>query len=55
MSTLVVILFDNDAEGFEALEVLRRFNFPASMRVMLLPDLEELRSFQPVGPAVLRM
>ncbi|WP_434652547.1 hypothetical protein J3P96_17070 [Pseudomonas sp. R3-56] len=47
----VVILFDNDAEGVEAFEGLRRFNFPANMRTMLLPDLEELRSFSARGPS----
>ncbi|WP_256661594.1 hypothetical protein [Pseudomonas sp. F01002] len=47
----VVILFDNDAEGVEAFEGLRRFNFPANMRAMLLPALEELRSFSARGPS----
>lgn len=44
-------LFDNDAEGVEAFESLQRFNFPANMRAMVLPDLEELRSFPARGPS----
>lgn len=46
----VVFLFDNDAEGIDAFESLQRFNFPVNMRAMVLPDLEELRSFPARGP-----
>jgi len=46
----VVFLFDNDAEGYDAFRSLQRFNFPVNMRAMVLPDLEELRSFAARGP-----
>lgn len=46
----VVFLFDNDAEGHEAYGSLQRFTFPANMRAMVLPDLEELRKFPTRGP-----
>lgn len=47
----VVFLFDNDAEGIDAFRGLQRFVFPANMRAMVLPDLEELRSFPARGPS----
>lgn len=46
----VVFLFDNDAEGHDAFRSLQRFNFPVNMCAMVLPDLEELRSFPARGP-----
>ncbi|WP_017519871.1 HEPN/Toprim-associated domain-containing protein (plasmid) [Pseudomonas nitroreducens] len=46
----VVFLFDNDAEGYDAFRSLQRFNFPVNMCAMVLPDLEELRSFPARGP-----
>jgi hypothetical protein len=46
----VVFIFDNDAEGCEAHASLHRLEFPANMRAMVLPSLEELRSFPALGP-----
>jgi hypothetical protein len=46
----VVFLFDNDAEGNDAYHSLQRFTFPANMRAMILPDIEELRNFPTRGP-----
>lgn len=47
----VVFVFDNDAEGVDAYRALQRFNFPANMRSMLLPDLDQLRDFPARGPS----
>ena len=46
----VVFLFDNDAEGIEAHRSLQRLTFPANMRALALPDLDEFRSFPARGP-----
>ncbi len=46
----VVFVFDNDAEGVDTFRSLQRFTFPVNMRAMVLPDLEELRSFPARGP-----
>jgi len=46
----VVFLFDNDAEGIDTFRSLQRFTFPANMRAMVLPDIEELRNFPAQGP-----
>lgn len=46
----VVFLFDNDAEGIDAHSSLQRLTFPANMRALTLPDLDELRSFPAQGP-----
>jgi hypothetical protein len=46
----VLFVFDNDAEGRDAYQSLQRFTFPPNMRAMLLPDLDELRSFLARGP-----
>ncbi|MCA3217464.1 MAG: hypothetical protein ING59_02680 [Burkholderiales bacterium] len=47
----VVFVFDNDAEGVDAYRSLQRFSFPANMRSMLLPDLDQLRDFPARGPS----
>jgi len=46
----VLFLFDNDAEGAEAYEQVRRFKLPPNMRAMLLPELAEFRQFDAKGP-----
>lgn len=46
----VLFVFDNDAEGVDAFYKLKKINLPANMRAMLLPDLEEFRSFSTYGP-----
>jgi hypothetical protein len=46
----VLFLFDNDAEGVDAFRKLQRLPMPGNLRLMLLPSLEELRSFPALGP-----
>ncbi|MFB8343291.1 HEPN/Toprim-associated domain-containing protein [Brucella cytisi] len=46
----VLFVFDNDAEGVDAYRRLSNLSLPANMRSMLLPDLEEFRSFTTRGP-----
>ena len=46
----VLFLFDNDAEGVDAYRKLNALKLPGNMRSMLLPDLEEFRSFPTRGP-----
>jgi hypothetical protein len=45
-----LFVFDNDAEGFEAHQKLLRFDLPANLRAMLLPELDEFRAFPAQGP-----
>jgi hypothetical protein len=46
----IVFVFDNDAEGVEAMGKLKGLTVPPNMRAMVLPDLEEFRVFQTLGP-----
>ncbi|WP_082572238.1 HEPN/Toprim-associated domain-containing protein [Variovorax sp. Root434] len=46
----VLFIFDNDAEGWDALDQIRRFTLPANMRAMALPELDEFLSFPAFGP-----
>ncbi|WP_153134695.1 HEPN/Toprim-associated domain-containing protein [Paraburkholderia agricolaris] len=46
----IVFLFDNDAEGVEALKAVRRFKLPLNMGTLVLPDMEEFRQFPSQGP-----
>lgn len=46
----IVFLFDNDAEGVEALKTVRRFKLPLNMGTLVLPDMEEFRQFPSQGP-----
>jgi hypothetical protein len=46
----VVFLFDNDAEGWAAYEKVRRLRLPTNMRTSVLPDTEEFRDFECIGP-----
>ena len=50
----VIFLFDNDAEGLEAYRRVTNLSLPPNMRGVLLPDLEEFRSFPAQGPEGLR-
>ncbi|MHB1076881.1 HEPN/Toprim-associated domain-containing protein [Thiobacillus sp.] len=46
----VVFVFDNDAEGFDAHQRLSTLTLPVNMRGIMLPELEEFRSFPAQGP-----
>ncbi|KQX52572.1 hypothetical protein ASE71_33065 [Ensifer sp. Root954] len=46
----VLFLLDNDAEGIDAYRKLNELKMPANLRSMVLPDIEELRSFPALGP-----
>lgn len=46
----VLFLLDNDAEGLDAFHKLQGIKMPGNMRSMLLPDIEEFRSFPALGP-----
>lgn len=50
----VLFVFDNDAEGVDAFRKLEKLKLPGNMRAMLLPDLEEFRSFATRGPEGVR-
>jgi hypothetical protein len=50
----VLFLFDNDAEGLEALQRLSRLALPGNMRGTILPELEAFRAFPAHGPEGLR-
>ena len=46
----IIFLFDNDAEGLETYRRVANLSLPTNMRAVLLPDLEEFRSFPAQGP-----
>lgn len=46
----VLFVFDNDAEGVDAFHKLEKLKLSSNMQSMLLPDLEEFRSFATRGP-----
>jgi hypothetical protein len=46
----IIFLLDNDAEGVEAYDAIRRFNLPQNMRSLVLPELDEFREFPARGP-----
>lgn len=50
----VLFIFDNDAEGVSAYRKLGALNFPANMRSMVLPPLEEFKEFAARGPEGVR-
>lgn len=50
----VVFVFDNDAEGLDALQRLSTLTLPANMRGIMLPELEDFRAFPSQGPEGLR-
>jgi hypothetical protein len=46
----VLFVFDNDAEGLDAHQRLSKLTLPVNMRGIMLPELEEFRSFPAQGP-----
>ena len=46
----VVFLFDNDAEGLDIFQRVSSFRLPSNMRAIMLPEIEEFRSFSARGP-----
>jgi hypothetical protein len=46
----IVLLFDNDAEGFDAYQKVSGLTLPTNMRAMILPELGAFRSFPAQGP-----
>lgn len=46
----IIFLFDNDAEGWTALDEVKKHKLPPNMRTMILPDLEEFCHFPAFGP-----
>ncbi|WP_341314549.1 HEPN/Toprim-associated domain-containing protein [Paraburkholderia sp. IMGN_8] len=46
----IVFVFDNDAEGVDALKTVRRFKLPLNMGTLVLPDMQEFRQFPSQGP-----
>lgn len=46
----VLFVFDNDAEGLDAHQRLSTLTLPLNMRGIMLPELEEFRSFPAQGP-----
>lgn len=46
----VLFLLDNDAEGVDAYGKLQKLLMPGNLRSMLLPALDEFRSFPALGP-----
>ncbi|MGU0693668.1 HEPN/Toprim-associated domain-containing protein [Pseudomonas aeruginosa] len=46
----VLVLLDNDAEGVDAFEAIKRFRLPDNMRTLLLPELDDFRNFSARGP-----
>lgn len=47
----MLVVLDNDAAGCAALAEIRALNMPPSFVTTCLPDLEELRAFNTIGPA----
>lgn len=46
----VLFVLDNDAEGVDAYRRLRDLDLTGNLRAMVLPDIEQLRSFPALGP-----
>lgn len=46
----VLFLLDDDAEGIDAYRKLNELKMQTNLRSMVLPDIEELRSFPALGP-----
>ncbi|WP_156399061.1 HEPN/Toprim-associated domain-containing protein [Methylobacterium sp. Leaf466] len=46
----VLFLLDNDAEGIDAYRKLQDLKMPSNLRSMVLPEIDELRSFPALGP-----
>lgn len=46
----ILVVFDNDTAGHEAYKKVRKVELPPNMHVALLPNLDECRPFNTVGP-----
>jgi HEPN/Toprim N-terminal domain 1 len=46
----IVFLFDNDGEGLDAWRRVQNLSLPPNMRAIMLPELDEFRSFPARGP-----
>lgn len=46
----ILVVFDNDEEGFAQARVMENLNLPANIGYIMLPDLEEFQEFPAVGP-----
>lgn len=46
----VLFVLDNDAEGAGAFRKFENLELPSNMRAMILPELEEFRTFSTLGP-----
>ena len=47
----VLVVFDNDTAGWDALARVEALDLPPRMRLAVLPDLRELRQFPTLGPS----
>ena len=47
----ILVLLDNDTAGVEAYRKIIKLDLPKNMKVMLLPDIDECRSFNTIGPS----
>lgn len=50
MLNRIVFVLDNDAEGVEALNRIRKLGLPPNIRCITLPNLDALRALPTVGP-----
>ena len=46
----IVFLFDNDGEGYDACRRIKKLSLPPNMRAIMLPQLEQFRTFPARGP-----
>jgi hypothetical protein len=46
----VIVLFDNDAEGVASYHKCLELNIPSNMRIIKLPDLDQFKQFDTIGP-----
>lgn len=46
----ILFLFDNDAEGWAAFEEVQKYKLPPNMRAMVLPELDQFKQFETLGP-----
>jgi hypothetical protein len=50
VQNMLVFLFDNDGEGYDACQRIKTVSFPSNMRAIMLPEMEQFRSFRTRGP-----
>jgi len=46
-----LVLFDNDAAGVESYEKCKKLKLPNNMKICRLPDHEDFRNFETIGPS----